>query len=173
MRSTAHPRAPRNNDRTTAWRSRALVVAMVLGTAGLVGLWVPDRAAASCAGPQVWVAVGGATPTLVTESAPALVVRRGDRLVVRGELFHTGCEDTSSTGPGCSGPPPSDRERPMADVALTLQQGASAWPLGSTAAGPRAERYPVAFDVVVPDSVAPGAATLRVGSVDVPLAVQV
>ncbi len=172
MRSAAHPRAPWRDDRTTV-RSRALVVAMLLGTAGLVGLWVPDRAAASCAAPQVWVAVGGATPTLVTESAPALVVRRGDRLVVRGELFHTGCEDTGSTGPGCSGPPPSDRERPMADVALTLQQGASAWPLGSTAAGPRAERYPVAFDVVVPDRVAAGAATLRVGSVDVPLAVQV
>lgn len=155
------------------WRSRALVVAMLVGAAGLVGLWVPDSAAASCAAPQVWVGVGAATPTPVTQSALALVVRRGDRLVVRGELFHTGCEDTSSTGPGCSGPPASDRERPIADVPLSLQQGASAWPLGSAAAGPRAEHYPVAFDVVVPDSVAPGAATLRVGSVDVPLAVQV
>lgn len=173
MKSAAHVGAPRSGGRTTGWRSRALVVAMLLGTAGLVGLWAPDRAAASCAAPQVWVGVGTVPPTPVAQSDQALVVRRGDRLVVRGELFHTGCEDTSSTGPGCSGGPPSDRERPMVDVALSLQQGASAWPLGSTAAGPRSEHYPVAFDVVVPASVAPGAATLRVGSVDVPLAVQV
>lgn len=173
MKSAAHVGAPRSGGRTTVWRSRALVVAMLLGTAGLVGLWAPDRAAASCAAPQVWVGVGTVPPALVTESALALVVRPGDRLVVRGELFHTGCEDTSGTGPGCSGPPATDRERPMVDVALSLQQGASAWPLGSAAAGPRSEHYPVAFDVVVPDSVSPGAATLRVGSVDVPLAVQV
>lgn len=37
----------------------------------------------------------------------------------------------------------------------------------------RSEHYPVAFDVVVPEALAPGAATLRVGSVGVPLAVRV
>lgn len=146
----------------------ALGAVTLLVAAGLVGLWAPDRAAASCVGPQVAVAVGAGTPSVVSESAAPVEVRPGDRLRVTGEWFHTGCEDTQ---PGCSGPPASDREAPMQDVRLSLEQGTWTRQLGVVSAGSRAQRYAVSYDVTVPATVAPGAATLRVGPVGVPLVV--
>ena len=165
-RGTAPARAAR-------WsaRSAVLLVAIVVLAGGLVGLWAPERAAASCAGPQVSVGVGPATPVPVSESAAAVAVRPGERLVVRGEWFHTGCDDTSASGPGCAGPHSSSTQQPMTGVQLSLESGSSTRQLGVADAGDAATRYALSYDVVVPVDVRPGPATLRVGPVGVPVEV--
>ena len=124
-------------------RSTMLLVAVLVMAAGLVGLWAPDRAAASCVGPQVSVGVGPATPVPVSESAAPVAVRPGDRLVVRGEWFHTGCDDTGSSGPGCAGPRSSSTQQPMTGVQLSLESGSSTRQLGVADAGDAADRYRV------------------------------
>lgn len=166
-------RVPHRTARAARWsgRSTVLLVGLLMLAGGLVGLWAPERAAASCVGPQVSVGVGPATPVPVSESAAPVAVRPGDRLVVRGEWFHTGCDDTSASGPGCAGPRSSSTQQPMTGVQLSLESGSSTRQLGVADAGGAADRYAVRYEVVVPVDVRPGPATLRVGPVGVPMVV--
>ena len=85
-------------------------------------------------------------------------VSRDDELVVTGELFRFGCDDTGQDS-GCNSAP--SEESPMRDVALVLTQGQRFWSLGSADAAPKADRYRLEWRAALPAEVATGPAVLR------------
>ena len=144
------------------WLTRAAVLACGAALLGLVQL---PLAAASCVGPTLGVgdSVDGDRPpkTGLLPTAEADVV-------VSGVYFHTGCEDTSQAG-GCAARASVDREAPMRDVDLVLEQGSSSWDLGTRSASSREESYAITWAVQVPADAQPGPATLRAGGDELPV----
>ena len=145
-------------------RSRQLLTGLgVLALcSGVLGLWSPPTALASCVGPQLRVG-SGAGPSGDTSAAE---LSRSRPVTVSGEWFHEGCNDTG-TAAGCSGPSPAKAEPPMRDVILTLAQGSSSWTLGiADAAGPD-QNYTINWAVRLPVEVEPGPAVLSTPSTQV------
>ena len=128
---------------------RSLLVAALVGVA--VAPFPQGGAAASCAGPSL----------AVERSALA----RGTTLVVEGQSFVDGCQDSMGCTEsfGCSScsydePPPV----PRTDVRLRLVQDGRSWPLGSAdAGGPGTDQADeVRWRVTVPAEAEPGPARL-------------
>jgi hypothetical protein len=91
---------------------------------------------------------------------------------VTGELFHSGCADTYSTGAGCSGSParPDDPEAPLSDVRLTLHQRSTSWVIArGDATGPH---YSISWTGRLPLDVKPGPADLRAGSASLAVSIR-
>ncbi|MGN6301038.1 MAG: hypothetical protein ACTHN8_08100 [Angustibacter sp.] len=142
---------------------RFLAVAVVVASAAFgLGAFAPDHAAASCAGPSIALVA----PT-------SAVVRPAEPLEVAGTMFFDGCADTVESGPGCSGPHPTEVQTPMTDVELTLTQRGRSWPLGRADAGPADAGYPVRWRAVAPSGLVSGKATLRAGTADLDVVVRV
>jgi hypothetical protein len=128
---------------------------------GVLGLWSPPSALASCVGPQLRVGSGSSE---AGDPPSAAEVPKSRPLTVSGEWFHEGCNDTG-TSAGCSGPSPAKAEPPMRDVILTLVQGSSSWALGTAdAAG---QNYTISWAVRLPVGVEPGPAVLSTPSTQV------
>jgi hypothetical protein len=125
---------------------------------GVLGLWSPTSAVASCAAPRI--RVGPASPgTSATDDSPAVMSRR-EPVTVSGTWFHDGCDDTGTTS-GCSGPSPSTPEPPMRAVVLELTQGRSVWTLGIADAAGRDQDFAISWAVRLPADVRPGPAVLK------------
>ena len=137
-------------------RRRPCTAALVLALLGAAAATAPDLgspAAASCAGPSLDAGRG-----------PRAVVTAGAPLVVRGEAFLDGCDDTGACTAGCSGCRRSEVHG-LRDVTLAVRQGGRTWRLGSADAGDadgeQRARGDVAWDVVLPPDLRPGRAVLR------------
>ena len=115
-------------------------------------------ASASCAGPS-GDAGSCVAPTLHVEGAtgePPTVVLPGP-LVVVGEWFRDGCDDTG--GPST--------EVADTDVELTLEQNGQVWSLGTADATGRESGYSITWAAQpLPSDLAPMPAVLRAGSAE-------
>jgi hypothetical protein len=131
--------------------------------AALLGLPLP-LAQASCVGPLL--GVGNAIDDARPPTSGELPVR-GEDVIVSGIWFGTGCEDTGTTG--CSVPVTVDREAPMRDVDLVLEQGSSTWVLGTQNASDEEDSYRITWAVKVPADAQAGPATLRAGGAELPV----
>lgn len=135
----------------------AVVTACMLG----VG-YSPPAARASCVGPSLAV---GASAESGEPSDPPTNLVRGQATRITGVFFHAGCEDTfSSPRPGCQASQPADPQSPLTDVRLTLKQGDRSWDLGTADAADREQQYAISWNVVIPNDLAVGAATLTAES---------
>lgn len=144
-------------------RKITLVVGMAVVAAAL-GL----VASGSCAGPRL--AVGSAIDDANPPSTGG-VVHRGQAVTVTGTLFHSGCEDTSATGAGCSGSPaaPTDPEAPLRNVQLTLHQRSRTSVLGTADA--TGKHYSISWSWRLPSSVQRGPAQLRAATAVLPVTI--
>lgn len=136
--------------------------------AGALGIVVPSPASGSCVGPLL--RVGPILSTSPTHQRPELL-QHGQAVTVTGEWFHSGCADTYSNGPGCSGSSarPDDPEAPLTNVKLTLHQRSKTWVLGSADA--IGERYSISWTWQLPSGVEPGPAELRAESATLTVAI--
>lgn len=150
--------------RLLALTASVVVTACVLG----VG-YSPPVARASCVGPSLGV---GATIDPGQPSSPPASLGRGETVTVVGVFFHAGCEDTGTSGPGCGSAQPADPQSPLTDVRLTLTQGDRRWELGAADATDRDQQYAISWDVVIPDDVGAGAATLTAASATLPIVIR-
>lgn len=149
-------------------RRRFVSVIVAAVAAGLLGIAVPPSASGSCVGPILRV---GPTVDDATPPTTGGVLQPGQVVTVTGEWFHSGCEDTYTTGPGCSGSParPDDPEAPLPDVQLTLHQGSKTWVLGTENA--TGERYSISWRLELPATAKPGPAELHADSASLPVTI--
>ncbi|WP_432537281.1 hypothetical protein [Kineococcus arenarius] len=142
-------------------------------TLGVVPTVLPaSSAAAGCAGPQLVVGSdpAAAQPDAVQSPAPVPIPASG-QLQVAGQWFHEGCDDTGVAGAGCAGPVTTSQS-PMEDVDLVLEQAGSSWTLGTAGAAGHDEQYAIAWQVRLPEDVAPGPAVLSAAGAEVPVLIE-
>jgi hypothetical protein len=131
----------------------------------LLGVVLPAPAGASCQAPTITVATNRATGTPASwpgtsPSATPVLVAAGELVTVSGEYFFSDCFDTISCTGGCSACTGGGTAPAMLDLRLVLVSGTTATELGRQDA--TADRGEVRWDVDLPTSLAPGAATLEV-----------
>lgn len=151
-------------------RSTWLLVPLLAATG--IGLFAPAGAPASCVGPSLEVpGVPTGSPVADPSTGQVLTAVRlspGQQLTVRGSYFFDGCNDTSDSSPGCSGPQVRSQD-PSRDVHLVLTQGSRSWDLGTAdATGPQ---YAVSWPVTLPSDLAAGGATLTARLAGLPVEV--
>lgn len=119
----------------------AAAVLVAVAPLMLAGCGNQSSSAASCAAPQM--------------SASPSSVHPGQELHLTGRWFHTGCDDVVANGQT------SDTERPLVDLTVRLQQGSSSWTLASKVETTTRDGL-LDLQVMLPDDVRPGPATLQV-----------
>ncbi len=143
---------------------RGLIGAALLGLlAALLGVPRP-LAQASCVGPLL--GVGNAVADAPPPDSGKLPAAGADDSV-SGIWFFTGCDDSGTSG--CSVPVAVDRQVPMRDVDLVLEQGGSSWVLGTQDPSSDEDDYAVTWAVQVPPDAQPGPATLRAAGAELPV----
>lgn len=149
---------------TTTASGRWRVVGVLAGVVVVVsGPW----ASASCVGPMVVELQG--LEVAIGETSSDAVLNPGGELVVVGELYRDGCDDTAAHGIGCGLSEQSSEETPMTMVPVAIVSADQTWDLGLVDAV--GDRYTVTWSGLLPEDLPSGPAEVHVGSASIEVVV--